>query len=125
MSSKKDGTVDPSGVFHTSERSARIFAEIHDKDVVETDAGSLAKNRPTQSGPMPTKAGDVIVRHANQLWEVWSVPEDDAQAPDPNEVPRQVWSLSEAEQIVRELTEGANAQIFWLQKDGNWTARSN
>jgi hypothetical protein len=125
MTQKQDGTAGVDGVFKTKQKAARIFAEIHDKDVIQTDGGWLAKNRDTQSGPMPTKRGDVVVRHIDQRYDIWLVPEEGAQDPGAEIEPRQVWNLREAEQIVRELTEGTRAQVFRLQKNGAWDIQSD
>jgi len=47
-------------------------AEIHDMDVVQAEGGWLAKIRAVQSGPMPTRRGDLIVRHVNQRYGICS-----------------------------------------------------
>ena len=36
---RKDGAVEPGGVFRQKEKVARVYAEIHDKDVVPTEGG--------------------------------------------------------------------------------------
>lgn len=113
----------PDGVLFQSERSARIYADQHDKDVVEVDGGWLARNRAcaTQKGPMPTKEGDVIVQHLNQLFRVWLITSDGAQGPDRNVAPLEKWNRAEAEQAAREWMEDTGGRIFLLQKDGEWT----
>src|SRR5947207_1925167 len=75
---------------------AKRYADLYDKDLVEDRGGWLAKNRPTQFGPMPTKDGDVVIFHLHQRYQVWVSTWDGAQGPDPNVKPLTFWNADHA-----------------------------
>jgi hypothetical protein len=108
------------GVVFLSERSARLFADAQDKDLIKLEGGWLARNRQTNKGPMPTREGDVVVYHHNQLFRVWVVTNDGAQEPDQNIAPLDLRSRAEAEDAARNWTTETEGRIFWLQRNGEW-----
>ena len=125
---RRDGAVTADGIFYlTEQQHARIAADALDKDLVQVEGGWLAQNRHTETGSMLTSAGDVIVRHVNQRWDVWQVTQDGEELPDfvaasPPIGLQVVWSKAEAESAVSEL---APVSVFWLQNDGAWVKKSN
>ena len=96
---------------------------MNQKDGTVDGQGWLAKNRQTQSGPMPTKHGDVVLRHVNQRFDVWMVAADGAQQPDPDTL-QEAWSRRDAEEIVREATDGTDATVYLVQGNGEWAVVS-
>jgi hypothetical protein len=113
------------GVVYPSETAARNGADLHDKDVVQIGAGWLAKNRLTQSGPMPTLNGDVVVLHQHQLFRVWVVTADGSQEPDPNVAPTDVWSRAEAMTAATNWRAETNGRMFLLQNNGSGSCGKN
>ena len=104
--------VTPDGVIFESRDHAKTYAGLYDKDLVEVQDGWLAKNRATNSAPMPTKDGDVVVHHRHQLYQVWVATWDGAQSPDPNVQPNTVWNHDEAQEAARRWAAETNGRIL-------------
>ena len=104
----KDFNVTGDGVTFHSKDLAKIYADKHDKDLIEIDSGWLAKNRATKRGPMPTRDGDVVIYHFHQKYLVWVASWDGAQGPDPNVETITVWNADEAQQAARQWAEERN-----------------
>jgi hypothetical protein len=121
----RDFNVTADGVTFDSKDLAKIYADKHDKDLVEIDGGWLAKNRATRGGPMPTRDGDVVIYHFQQKYLVWVSTWDGAQGPDPNVEASTVWDADEAQQVARRWAQESTGRIFRIDKDGNWTVATN
>src|SRR5262245_5016666 len=115
----------PGGRFFRERHDARRYAELYDKDCEPFEDGWVASDRATSQGPLPTRAGDVVVRHGSQRRDIWRVPSDGAQIPAyPNpELGASAWSQSAVETVLGEWLGEAAVQVFWLQANGEWVTR--
>ena len=116
----KDHDVTAEGVWFASKDRAKRYADVHDKDVVESNAGWLAKNRTTEFGPMPTKDGDVVLFHVHQKYQVWVATWDGAQGPDPNVKALSFWNADHARHAAQMWATG-QSRLFQREKDGRWS----
>jgi len=113
-----DYYVTAKGVRRPTPELAKKYADSHHMDLgVDGDGRPMAKNRShEQPLPMPTKAGDVVITHVAQRFQVWTVTKDGAQESDAFGNPNDYWSADDASLDAVTRLSNTSGRVFCLYR---------